>query len=178
MKLKPQQEHNNMQTLEEKKAKKAAYNKARNATPEAKAARKAYYATPEVKERYKATVAAYGKKRVWTAAEKAARVVRSQSKEYLAVKAAYNATPEGAAKNAAHATRRRASKLQQQPAWADQDAIDFVYFSAQVIKDAFGGVAPHVDHIVPLQGKDVRGLHVAENLQLLSAKANIQKSNK
>jgi 5-methylcytosine-specific restriction endonuclease McrA len=74
-------------------------------------------------------------------------------------------------KDAAKAAKRRAAKLKATPAWADLEEIKNVYLEAQY----FG---MHVDHIIPLQGKNVCGLHVWDNLQLLPAVDNIRKGNR
>lgn len=70
--------------------------------------------------------------------------------------------------------KRRAAKLNATPAWADQEKIDYVYYCRDVVNKVYGGDC-QVDHIEPLQGEHVCGLHVHNNLQLLSAKANQSK---
>lgn len=67
-------------------------------------------------------------------------------------------------------TIRNTLKLSRIPKWADIDKIKAVY------KECPEGY--HVDHIVPLQGKTVCGLHVENNLQYLLAKDNLTKGNK
>jgi 5-methylcytosine-specific restriction endonuclease McrA len=76
--------------------------------------------------------------------------------------------------------KRRAAKLEATPPWltAEQFAkIEAVYAEAKRLEVA-DGVKRHVDHIYPLQGKTVCGLHVPWNLQILTSAANLRKSNK
>lgn len=75
------------------------------------------------------------------------------------------------------ATRaRQAAKLNATPLWADLEQIKRVYIACAKISERTG-VEHHVDHIIPLQGKNVCGLHVEKNLAIISAKANLEKSN-
>lgn len=74
---------------------------------------------------------------------------------------------------AAASAKRRASKLQATPKWLSKEqllAITNMY--AIAYKES-----KHVDHIVPLQGKYVCGLHVPWNLQIISKSDNLSKSN-
>lgn len=65
---------------------------------------------------------------------------------------------------------REIAKLQRTPSWANKEAIEFFY--------KYRPHGCHVDHVIPLQGKLVSGLHVETNLQWLPAKANLSKGNK
>ena len=76
--------------------------------------------------------------------------------------------------------RRDAAKKNRTPSWLTVDdhwmieqAYDIAAKRTQVL-----GIQFHVDHIVPLQGKTVSGLHVPWNLQVIPAKLNQQKSNR
>lgn len=62
-------------------------------------------------------------------------------------------------------------KIAATPVWADHEIIALIYAEAR-----HRGL--EVDHIVPLKGKHVRGLHVHYNMQLLSKNANTRKNNR
>ena len=55
--------------------------------------------------------------------------------------------------------------------------IEEAYSLAQLRTQMFG-FPWHVDHIIPLQGKKVSGLHVPSNIQVIPALENVKKSNK
>jgi 5-methylcytosine-specific restriction endonuclease McrA len=80
------------------------------------------------------------------------------------------------ARSLADGSQRRARKLSATPQWADQKAIRDVFARCIAISKETG-VAHEVDHIVPLRGKRVSGLHVPDNLQIITARANSKKSN-
>jgi len=81
-------------------------------------------------------------------------------------------------KRAAYEGKRRAMQLQRTPAW-DPDAHLIVakYQLAAMLTQA-SGILHHVDHIIPLQGRKVSGLHVFSNLRVIPGAENCQKSNK
>lgn len=71
---------------------------------------------------------------------------------------------------AAQEANRRAQKIKATPKWADLVKIRQIYERCPA--------GMHVDHIVPLRGKNVCGLHVEYNLQVLPASDNCRKNNK
>lgn len=76
--------------------------------------------------------------------------------------------------------KRRSQKLKATPKWMTKEDFAAVQEWYQLAKDLqwLSEEKLHVDHIVPLLGKDVCGLHIAANLQILPASENLRKKNK
>jgi len=81
-----------------------------------------------------------------------------------------------------NSSKHRAMKLQRTVAWADIDKIKDIYDQCAEInlaaKTAGCTEKFAVDHVIPLQGKLVSGLHVEGNLDIITVGDNCRKSNK
>lgn len=71
----------------------------------------------------------------------------------------------------------RAAKAHRSPAWADRKAILAIYRMARRVSDCLR-IPFHVDHIVPLHGENVCGLHVERNLRVMPGRANQSKGRR
>lgn len=75
--------------------------------------------------------------------------------------------------------KRHSSKLQRTPAWLNEEDNMYIecLYSLAAMHSKYSGEKWHVDHIIPLQGKKVSGLHVPLNLKAVPAAYNQRKSN-
>lgn len=84
------------------------------------------------------------------------------------------------AKVRADTIKRRAAKLNRTPAWLTENdywMMEQAYEIAALRTKLFG-FSWHVDHIIPLQGDTVSGLHTPYNLQVIPWFENVSKANK
>ena len=80
------------------------------------------------------------------------------------------------AARASYVAKRKAARLNATPAWADSALIKLLYATRQYMTEQTG-FEWHVDHVVPLQGRNVCGLHVHNNLRVVPRQFNLQKGN-
>lgn len=82
-------------------------------------------------------------------------------------------------KRSANEASRRASKTSKTPLWLNAGHLfemECIYKYCASLR--LSGLAYHVDHILPLQGHNVSGLHTPWNLQVITAQENLSKGNR
>ena len=140
-------------------------------TKQGKAVAAAYARLPRVKAR----AAAYAK----TERGREGRRKINTGDKRRAYMAEYRRThPELiAAKRFAKAMRDNHVSRHATPKWADRKAIASFYAEAKRLTAETGRLHV-VDHIVPLQGRNVCGLHVQTNLRVVTSDENLRKNNR
>ena len=159
------------------------------------------YADPEVRKRYmqeyatrnREKAAEYQKAYRQANAEKTREYQREYKKEYYHRKLKHD--PEFVKKERiraskwylenterakltakAHCTKRRSLIDKVTPAWTDMEAVKAIYALAMKRTEETG-IKHEVDHIVPLRGKNVQGLHCEANLRVITMAENRQKGS-
>lgn len=83
-------------------------------------------------------------------------------------------------KKNADTAKRFAAKMQRMPKWLtkEEKLRMSCYYQVAAMRTQESGYAWHVDHIVPLRGETVSGLHVPWNLRVIPAQENMNKGNR
>lgn len=104
-------------------------------------------------------------------------VAKNTEKRKATTKAYRNANK---AKGAEIVRRRQARLLQRTPSWLTAEDVWFMSqaYELAALRTKVFGFAWHVDHVLPLKGKLVSGLHTPYNLQVIPALDNLRKSNR
>lgn len=80
----------------------------------------------------------------------------------------------------ARCAKYQKAKLKRAPLWLSdkQNNIIELFYNLSSFLTQRTGIRYEVDHIVPIQGKSVSGLHVPWNLQVITKEENVRKSNR
>jgi hypothetical protein len=161
------------------------------------------YKDPEAKKAYQKEYAqrnkGYAKVKVWREAnpkkwaEQNKRYAQNNTEKIVKkVQKWRDANPEKAADIAkasrikhadrvqANKAKYRADKQQRTPKWVNSEELWLIkeVYDLAIRRTRLHGFQWHVDHIIPLNGKNVSGLHVIANLQVIPGKINLIKNNR
>ena len=102
-----------------------------------------------------------------------------KNKEKKSIRMSFYAKETAAMFNA-RSSRRRAAKLKRTLPWLTEEQLNEIQEVYTLAKELqwLSEEKLEVDHIVPLQGENVSGLHVPWNLQILPKSHNLSKKNK
>lgn len=64
------------------------------------------------------------------------------------------------------------------PEWRDKEKIKSIYLDRDIANAIHGPNEYHVDHVIPIQGREVCGLHNEFNLRVITASENRSKNNR
>lgn len=75
---------------------------------------------------------------------------------------------------------RHSQKMKRRPSWLSKEDKEYIrcLYQLSAMLNRESSTQWHVDHIVPLQGEAVSGLHVPWNLRVIPAKDNMKKGNR
>lgn len=104
---------------------------------------------------------------------KSAKHYREHIEQHSARQSAYKKANKDKVNLSTSMRRRRVRE--NKPSWANDFFLEEAYLLAKLRTDVTG-IAWHVDHIQPLRGKDVCGLHAETNIQVIPASLNYKKS--
>lgn len=122
----------------------------------------------------------YKKRRQWGEENEERLIKYREANRERFVKAARQWQRDNASRHAANVSRRRSAKIMRTPNWLTEEhlaEIEGFYHEAREVT-AKTGVKHVVDHIVPLLGETVCGLHVPWNLQVITFSRNCRKGNR
>lgn len=92
----------------------------------------------------------------------------------------YTSKPEKRAIKNAVGAKYRCTKLNATPKWLTKSQLDLIkmFYARAKYLTIETGIPHQVDHIIPLQGENVCGLHVPWNLRIVTKSENSSKGNK
>ena len=100
-----------------------------------------------------------------------------QAKDKIRI-AEWKKKPHNKPKVAANTRKRQAAQLQRTPTWDPHAHLIVAKYQLAAMLSQASGTQHHVDHIIPLPGRKVSGLHVFSNLRVIPGSDNAKKSNK